>query len=77
MCTRRQALRRLIAKWVHEVDQDPATAYRLLLRRILTEENVQAVVALDLYSDFDDFDERQRGREALRAWLKPQSAVRQ
>ena len=71
MCTRRQALRRLTGKWLSEVIRDPNTAYRLPLRLLLSEDNIRAVVALDLYADFEDFEDRRRGREMIRKWFLP------
>ena len=67
MCTRQQALRRLTGRWL----EDPATVHQMPLRAVLVEENIRAVMALNLYPDFDDFGERQRGREIIRHWISP------
>lgn len=66
MCTRQQALRRLTGRWLEEVARDPATVHCMPLRAVLIEENIRATQALDLYADYDDFGERQRGREMIR-----------
>jgi hypothetical protein len=71
MCSRRQALRRLTGKWLHEVSRDPDTASRLPLRLLLTDDNLRCVQALDLYEDYEDFEDRQRGFEMIRKWLLP------
>jgi hypothetical protein len=77
MCTRRQALRRLTGRWLDEVSRDPDTAWQMPLRGVLTEDNIRAVVALDLYPDFEDYEDRQRGWEMIRKWMLPRPAVRQ
>jgi hypothetical protein len=64
---RQQALRRLTGRWLEEVSRDPATVHRMPLRAVLIEENIRATQALDLYADYDDFGERQRGHEMIRA----------
>jgi hypothetical protein len=69
MCTRFDAVRRLMSRWITEVDRDPSFADRLPLTFILTEENIAAVSALNLYPDYDDFADRQRGREMITAWM--------
>ncbi len=67
MISRLEAMRRLLRRWLEEVERDERTAERLPLRYILTDENIEAVARLDLYSDYDD----SRDRQMLRAWLAP------
>ena len=49
--TRNEALPCLIGKWIDACQCNPGTSYRLPLTRILTEDNLQAVIALDLYPE--------------------------
>jgi hypothetical protein len=53
------------------VARDPDTARRMPLSKILTEENLNCVQALDLYPDFEKWGVRQRERELIRQWLTP------
>jgi hypothetical protein len=69
--TRRQALRRLTNRWLEEIERDPDTAQRMPLAGVLIEDNIRAVMVLDLYSDFDNYTDRQRGREMIRHWISP------
>ena len=69
MCTRLNAVRRLMSRWITEVDRDPTFARRLPLTCVLSEDNIAAVAKLDLYPEYDDFTDRQRGREMIRAWM--------
>lgn len=69
MCTRFDAVRRLMSRWITEVDRDATFADRLPLTHVLTEDNIAAVAKLNLYPDYDDFADRQRGREMIRAWM--------
>jgi hypothetical protein len=77
MCTRQQALRRLTGRcWnkvLEEVARDPDTARRMPLSKILTEENLNCVEALDLYPDFEEWGVRQRERDLIRQWLAPRT----
>jgi hypothetical protein len=80
--TRTAALRRLINKWLEATRLDPVKVAQLPLREILTEDNIEAVRTLDLYSEFDERptrrrafavaqslrQERERQRRMLLAW---------
>jgi hypothetical protein len=43
------------------------------LSKILTEENLNCVEALDLYPDFEEWGVRQRERDLIRQWLAPRT----
>jgi hypothetical protein len=80
--SRTAALRRLINKWLEATKLDPAKVAQLPLREILTEDNIAAVRALDLYPEHDEGAtrrrawavantlraERERQQRMLRAW---------
>jgi hypothetical protein len=68
-CTKRQAVRRLICRWLYELQRNPDTASNLPLAKVLCAENIAAVVD-------DDFAERQRGNEMVRHWLAPRQIGR-
>jgi hypothetical protein len=77
MITREAALRRLIGRWIVAVIDYPHVARTIPLKTFLTMVNVEAVQALDLYADYDDWNEARRGREMIRAWLSPQRGATQ
>ena len=58
--TRAAALRRLVSKWLEATWLDPAKVAQLPLCEILTEDNVEAVRALDLYAEYDERPTRRR-----------------
>ena len=58
--TRAAALRRLVSKWLEATRLDPAKVAQLPLCEILTEDNVEAVRALDLYAEYDERPTRRR-----------------
>ena len=75
------ALRRLVAKWLETVERQPDSALHLPLRDVLSEENIQAVRTLNLYSEYDRPNHQQalalagwnesRARIMLKAWMAP------
>ena len=65
--SRDRAIARLCAKWLENDLHHPSTIRTLA--ELLTEENVKAVAALDLYSQYDeDIAERDRRRRLILAW---------
>ncbi|MGO9049548.1 MAG: hypothetical protein ACLP19_05215 [Xanthobacteraceae bacterium] len=68
--TELEALSRLFARWLEELLRDPGTAERLPLAHILTEDNVAAVRALDLYPQYG-LAARRRDFQLLDAWMAP------
>ena len=66
--SRDRAIARLCAKWLVENDLHRPSTIRTLAE-LLTEENVEAVATLDLYSQYDqDIAERDRCRRLILAW---------
>jgi hypothetical protein len=66
--SRDRALARLRAKWLDENLHRPRGA-PLKLAELLSAENVEAVTALDLYSQYDeDLAERDRRQRLILAW---------
>ena len=73
--SRDRAIARLCAKWL-ENDLHHRGTIRTLAE-LLTEENVEAVAALDLYSQYDaDLAERDRRRQLILAWMQAKPAGR-
>jgi hypothetical protein len=68
MCTREAALRRLIGRWICAVIDTPEVAHTMPLKALLTEANIEATRALNLYEGYDDLGDRQRGRALIEAW---------
>ena len=65
--SRNRAIARLCAKWLENDLHHPRTP--LTLAELLTEENVEAVAALNLYSQYDeDLAERDRRQSLILAW---------
>ena len=65
--SRDRALARLRAKWLEENLHRPRTP--LKLAELLSAENVEAVTALNLYSQYDeDLAERDRRQRLILAW---------
>ena len=65
--SRNRAIARLCAKWLENDLYHPRTP--LTLAELLTEENVEAVAALNLYSQYDeDITERDRRQRLILAW---------
>jgi hypothetical protein len=65
-----EAFTRLLGKWLDAVARDPATASRLPLKYLVTDENLSAVASLDLYREYSP-ERRRRDYELLRAWQAP------
>ena len=66
--SRNRAIARLCAKWLENDLHRPRTTPTLA--ELLTEENVEAVATLDLYSQYDeDLAERDRRRGTLTSTL--------
>jgi hypothetical protein len=64
---RHRAIARLCAKWLENDLHHPGTIRTLA--ELLTDENVEAVAALDLYSQYDqDLAERDRRQRLILAW---------
>jgi hypothetical protein len=74
--TRAAALRRLVSKWLEATRLDPAKVAQLPLCEILTEDNVEAVRALDLYAEYDERPTRRRAW-AVADQLRQQRATNQ
>ena len=67
--SRNRAIARLCAKWLENDLHRPRTTPTLA--ELLTEENVEAVAALDLYSQYDeDLAERDRRQRLILAWMQ-------
>ena len=65
--SRDHAIARLCAKWLDNNLHRPRTTPTLA--ELLTEENVEAVAALNLYSQYDeDLAERDRRQRLILAW---------
>ena len=65
--SRNRAIARLCAKWLENDLHRPRTTPTLA--ELLTEENVEAVAALNLYSQYDeDLAERDRRQRLILAW---------
>jgi hypothetical protein len=65
--SRDHAIARLCAKWLDNNLHRPRTTPTLA--ELLTEENVEAVATLDLYSQYDeDLAERDRRQRLILAW---------
>jgi hypothetical protein len=65
--SRNRAVARLSAKWLDDTPHCQRTIRAFAAQ--LTEENVEAVAALDLYSQYDeDTAERDRRRRLILAW---------
>jgi len=76
--TRSHAIARLIAKWLDHRLHHPANVETMPLSKLLTDENIAATAALELYRVFDDeIEERHRRHMLLRAWMedKPQGRL--
>jgi hypothetical protein len=76
--TRSRAIARLIAKWLDHRLHQPGSIETLPLSKLLTDENIAATAALDLYAVFEDeIEERHRRHTLLRAWMedKPQGRL--
>jgi hypothetical protein len=75
MCTRISAIRRLVALYVEQLLLNPDYHLQISISDALTEENIQAIQSLNLYSEYDRlsvYDAVQsydRDMELLRAWL--------
>lgn len=79
--TRTQAMLRLVALWNCRCIDDPAYALRVKLADVLLPDVADAVIAGDLFAEFDleervgnltQIDrERQRNQDLIRAWLAP------
>jgi hypothetical protein len=68
MLTRREARRRLIARWHSAVAQLPAGREPLFpISHFVTPENVEAVRGLHLYGDHSD---ERRDRQLVEAWSR-------
>ena len=52
--TRSRAIARLIAEWLDHRLHQPRSVETLPLSKLLTEENIAATAALDLWAVFDD-----------------------
>jgi hypothetical protein len=89
MCSRTEATLRLIAAWLDRAVDNPDFPYRVRLADMLTEDNIDVVSEMDLFTEYSD-EERQkkvaaldaetiRNQAMLHAWLtpKPKSAVSQ
>jgi hypothetical protein len=67
--SRNRAIARLRAKWLDHILRRPCAT--LPLSALLSAENVEAVAALDLYSQYDeDLAERERRQRLILAWLQ-------
>ena len=65
--SRHRAIARLYAKWLDNTPSSQRTIGTLAAQ--LTEENVEAVTALDLYSQYDEYiAERDRRQRLILAW---------
>ena len=65
--SRNRAIARLCAKWLQNDLHRPRTTPTLA--ELLTEENLEAVATLDLYSQYDeDLAERDRRQRLILAW---------
>ena len=76
--TRSRAIARLIAEWLDLRLHQPRSVETLPLSKLLTEENIAATAALDLWAVFDDeIEGRHRRHMLLRAWMedKPQGRL--
>jgi hypothetical protein len=68
MCIRKEARRRLIARWYGAVAELPHGCEPLFtLDNFVTDENIEAVQRLDLYKSYSD---EQRDRELVDAWCR-------
>ena len=73
--SRNRAIARLCAKWLENDLHRPRTP--LTLAELLTEENVEAVAALNLYSQYDeDLAERDRRQRLILAWQQAKRTSR-
>jgi hypothetical protein len=68
MCSQREALARLMNKWLAHCAEHPASDLRLT--DLFSAENIAAVRALDLYEDYSPA-QRERDFRLLRAWTRP------
>ena len=67
--SRNRAIARLCAKWLQNDLHRPRTTPTLA--ELLTEENLEAVATLDLYSQYDeDLAERDRRQRLILAWQR-------
>ena len=69
---RDRAIARLCAKWLDNNLHRPGTTPTLA--ELLTEENVEAAAALNLYSQYDeDLTERDRRQRLILAWQQAEA----
>jgi hypothetical protein len=71
LLSRREARRRLVARWHSAVAELPAGREPLFpLEHFVTEENIAVVRRLNLYAGYGESDERRRDRELVAAWCQ-------
>jgi len=74
-CSRRSAIRRLLNLYIERLSTDSDYASRASISDVISEENVQTVSVLNLYSDYDHpplaIQDHDRDMRLLTAWLSP------
>jgi hypothetical protein len=81
MCTRSEAILRLIAAWLDRCSDDPDFYLRVTLADMVTDDNIDIVATMDLLAEHSEEvlqkklatigAETERNQALVRAWLAP------